>query len=115
MTQRILNKTYNAGGHLAAMRQDRLGFILLVLIAMSLVVYIYGLNVAIGEGFQRERLEKELKVLRQDLQARQEFFISKLGQFYEDEAASFAEAEVGKAQFVQRRANVAQARAGFTQ
>ncbi|MDP3785035.1 MAG: hypothetical protein Q8R12_03080 [bacterium] len=105
MTQRILNKTY----------ETRLGLIFLGVILASLVIYIYGLNLAVWEGFQKDRLEKNLKVLRQDLQSRQEFFTSQLSQFYENEASAFVGAEVSKAQFVSRRSNVARAGSALTQ
>lgn len=115
MTQRILNKTYNAGHQISALRQDRLGLFLLAVILTSLLVYIYGLNLAIGEGFQKDRLEKSLKVARQDLQSRQEFFVSQLSQFYENEASAFVGTEVSKTQFVSRGANVARISSRFAQ
>ena len=115
MTQRILNKTYETSHRIGALRQDRLGLALLGVILVSLSIYIYGLNLAIWEGFQKDRLEKSLKISRQDLQSRQEFFISQLSQFYENEASAFVGAEASKAQFVSRRANVARASSDFAQ
>lgn len=93
----------------------QLSLFLLMIMLTGLAVYISALNLAVWEGFGKSRLEKNSKVLRQEIQAREEFFILSLNSFYEKNAAGFA-ASSGKnsAQFVSRRARVARA-GGFTQ
>ena len=92
----------------------RLGLFFLMIILAGLAVYISALNLAVWEGFGKRRLEKNSKILRQEIQAREESFISSLNSFYETNAAGFASSNKNPAQFVSRRANVARA-GGFTQ
>lgn len=86
-----------------------------MLLMAGLIIYISALNLAIWEGFDRARLEQDLKILRQDLEERQEFFMAGLNFFYEQNALLFSPNLKNSPQFVSREQNVARISPGFTQ
>ena len=76
-------------------------------IFILLIVYIVSLNFAVAQTFRREERERDLKVLRQDLQKSEEFFISKLSEFYGAYSAAFSQNSAERSQFVSRGQNFA--------
>ncbi len=89
---------------------ERLGYILFVLIGLSLAVYIFSLNAAISESYRKEKILRDSKLSRQELLEKEEVFAAKLANFYEKNTASFVAAEKVEPQFASRSSSVAEAR-----
>jgi len=87
--------------------------LLLILIVFNVLVYIFSLNITVWEGFQREKVQKNLRLLRGELRDREEVFISELTHFYQEHAGSLASPVSSEPRFVLRRGNVAQVGKNF--
>src|SRR3989344_923740 len=92
-----------------AIPREKLGYLLLGLIFLSLVLYLSAIIFTVDESFKKDHLLKDLKLVRQDLQAKEELFTLALSDFYGNNAASFVATVEKNQQFVSRRENVAQA------
>ena len=63
-------------------KREKMWFWLSGMIVLLLGVYIVTLNFAVSESFRRGEIERESKILRQDLQKSEEIFIEKITKFY---------------------------------
>lgn len=95
--------------NLAALSPKSILHLLVFFIVANLLVYIFSLNMAVWDGFRREKVQKNLRLLREDLQSREEFFVSSLTGFYEAHSGSLASPQSSEPRFVRRGENVAQA------
>ena len=86
---------------------EKLLFWLTGLIVLLLAIYIVTLNFAVSEAFARDDIEREAKILRQDLQKSEAFFIENISIFYGQYSGSFSEADISEHEFVSRRDNFA--------
>jgi hypothetical protein len=109
MAKKIINSARYLTSKTETLSADNFGYLLIVLIILSSVLYIASLNLAISEGFHQERLRKDIRILGQEVQEQEEFFILTLRSFYEANASSFVatESSDGRLHFVNRRENVA--------
>lgn len=80
----------------------------LLIIVLLLTIYVVSLNFAVSEAFYREKFQRDLKILRQDLQKNEEFLIAKLSEFYSDYSEAFVQNNPGREEFVSRRQNLVQ-------
>ena len=74
-----------------------------------LMLYILSLSFALSQTFERAKLGRELKTLRQDFQRSEEFFTTKLSNFYGSYSADFDPSQTGRQEFVARTQNFANA------
>ena len=88
-------------------KREKMWFWLSGMIVLLLGVYIVTLNFAVSESFRRGEIERESKILRQDLQKSEEVFIANLSQFYDQYSGNFSQAEISKQEFVTRQENFA--------
>lgn len=72
-----------------------------------LALYIVMLNFSVSEAFRRGEIERDAKVLRQDLQKSEEFFIVRLSDFYDRYPGTFSQTEISKQEFVARERDLA--------
>ena len=107
MTKKFLNISRSINSKVNSIQQEKLGFFLLGTIFFSLVIYISTLNVAISSTYQKGVAGRDLKSIRQNIAARQEFFMAALSDFYEKHADSFSAADSSKELFVSRDSSVA--------
>jgi phage regulator Rha-like protein len=108
MTHRIGKTNHEPVAKIYILRESKLTFLLIFAIFLSLVIYISSIHIAISEGFEREKIQKDLKLLRQDIQNREELFMLKFSQFYDEYNSFFGLAETAGTHFVTRNQNVAQ-------
>lgn len=80
------------------------------LIVLFLAIYIVTLNFAVSEVYRMGEIEREAKLLRQDLQLSEGDFIERLSVFYDQYSESFSQAEISKQEFVSRQDNFALSR-----
>lgn len=91
-------------------RQEKLQMLLIGLIVSLLILYILSLNFALSETFRKGEMERDLKILRQDLQKNEVSLALKLSEFYANYSSFFAEAGTSRQEFVSRNQNFAEAR-----
>ena len=96
-------KTYISKG-------EKLWFWLIGLIVFFLAIYIVTLNFAVSEVYRMGEIEREVKLLRQDLQLSEGDFIERLSVFYDQYSESFNQVEISKQEFVSRQDNFALSR-----
>ncbi len=84
---------------------------LIALIFALLVIYTASVNFAISEGFEKEYQKKETNLLRQELEEREESFLSRLDSFYQETSDLFSSNQNSEktAKFVSRTSSFAQA------
>lgn len=107
MTKKILHIRHAVVSRVDSLPRDKVGFFLFGIIFLSLVLYISMLNMAVSSAYRSHLGEKNLRLIRQDIEVKEEAFISKLSGFYETHASSFETSASKKAVFVSRDSNVA--------
>lgn len=88
-------------------REEKLWSLLVGCIVLLLFIYIAMLNYAVSETFRRGQIERQSKIVRQDLQKSEEVFATRLSDFYDQYSASFSQESVSKQEFVARNQNFA--------
>lgn len=88
-------------------KEKKLWSWLMGLIVLLLAIYIVSLNFSVAEAFRRGETEKKSKVLRQDLQKSEEYFMFELSLFYDQYSEQFSNAQISKQGFISRQDNFA--------
>lgn len=106
---RFIDTNVRTADKAEALGQERLGAIFLILILASLAVYIATLNFAISENFRKESIEKKMRLVKQEVNEKEELLISALNEYYNERSSALTKAEEGEIKFVYRNGEVAKA------